>query len=533
MKPSNIELVQAMTSQFQNGKTFRRPSAAVIIENQNEDSAFYVTDAWLPDVISIEIDTDIEVPARTFTIVCSNANGLLSPDYRFNKYAEPRLFHEVPIPSPWRNVLLPETQLSIHFGYQGNFMRMLTGTIDDINIDSEGRTITLTGRSMYKKAHANTLRPTGTHVIMDKKMNVGTAVEKLLEHVGLDSDVMLLKEPGSNEPFLVEEKKGVRREYAADIISSMVDSTFITLVEDKNGKIIMKKTPTFSKTSPAVHTFDDFLEIKEADFKIDTSEMYCAITVKCGEKVNRFTSQAIKVNVLGGNYRETEVEYSWADTYEKRRYVAKSLFNQMGMKWRKMTIGVPAYLSLELLDVVLVRERVSQQNGNLHVRGIKYMYTTSGLFQLLELADNTGFRVDQPEHLPPPPPPPPSDLPPFTVTEARLIVEVWDFSREDGDRMNVYFNGAKLKSSFMIRNKPYAFALPLKMGPNVLKFVGVSAGTLSTLSGRFRVKKANGSILYDGGSLPDLEMPRTNIITKSGYYAPDKRPVRNWVITRV
>lgn len=534
MKPVNVELQQAMSSPFQNGKTYRRPSAAVIVECPRDADDFLVPEAWLPDLISVEIDTDIESPGKTFVIVCSNENGILSPDYKFNKYGDVRLFHEVPIPSPWRNVLLPETKLSIHLGYQGNYMRMLTGTIDNVSIDSEGRTITITGRSMYKKALTDTLRPAKSYVIEDKKMNVGTAVKELLKNVGLSSRVLTLKEPGSNDPFLVEKQMGVRREHPAELISSMVDSTFTVLIEDQLGIIDMKSVPVFSRKSAAVYTFDDFLEIKESDFEIDDSEIFNAILVKCGEKANRFTSSSIFRNIFyGESYRETEVEFAWADTYEKRRYVAQALFNQMAMRWRKLSITVPAVLPLELLDVVLARERISQVNWNLHIRGIKYSYTIAGLYQTLELADNTGFRVSNPEHLPPPPPPPPSDLPPFTVTDAKLSIEVWDFSREDGDRMNITFNGARLKTNVFIRNKPFTLNLPLKKGPNVLKFVGISAGTLSTLSGRFRVKKADGSILYDAGDLPDLEMPRANILSKSGYYDPNKRPVRTWVITRV
>lgn len=534
MKPVNIELQQAMTSPWQNGKDFRRPSAAVIIERPPEATEFLVTDAWLPDVISIELDTDIESPGKTFTIICSNENGILSADYRFNKYGDVRLFHEVPIPSPWRNVLLPETELSIHFGYNGNFMRMMTGTIDNVNIDSQGRTIKITGRSMYKKAISNTLQPKDTYVITDKNMNVGLAVEELLKNVGLKSVVFNLKEPGSNDPFIVTKKMGLRREHPADLITSMVDSTFTVLIEDQLGVVRMKNVPVFSRTSKAVYTFDDTIEILESDFEIDDSEIFNAILIKCGKEANRFKSTSIFRNIFHEkSYRETEIEVPWADTYEKRRYVAQSLFNQMAMRWRKLSITVPAVLPLELLDVVLVRERISQVNWNLHIRGIKYSYTSDGLFQTLELADNTGFKVSNPEHLPPPPPPPPSDLPPFTVTDASLSIEVWDFSVEDGDRMNVYFNGRRLKTNVFIRNKPFTLNLPLKKGANVLKFVGVSAGTMSSLSGRFRVRKASGAILYDAGDLPDLDMPRTNIIHKSGYYNPDKRPERTWVITRV
>lgn len=535
MKPTNVALIQAMTTAFQVGKDFRSPSAAVIVKRPPGATDFLVSEAWLPDVISVEIDMDIETPTRSFTVTCANANGQLSPDYRRDKYDVYRYHDNITASSPWRSVLVPETEVTIHLGYQDNYFKMLTGTIDEVNIDGSGETIRIVGRSMYKRAQSNTLIPDGKDpfVVMNKNTNVGTAVGMLLDKVNVANSVYLLREPGSNEAFLVRKQIGARREYPADVISEMVDSTFTVLVEDAHGKVHMKPMPNFTRTGKAVYTFDDFIDLKESDFTIDDSEMFNAILVKCGDKANRFTSKAIQTNILRGQYRETEVEYAWADTYEKRRYVAQALFNQMAMRWRKMTIGAPAYLPLELLDVVLVRERVSQVNWNLHVRGIRFSFSTQGLFMLLELADNTSFRVDQPDKLPPPKPPPPSDLPPFTVTDAKLTIEVWDFSVEDGDRMHIYFNGGLLKRSVYIRNKPFTLTLNLKMGPNVLKFIGVSAGTMQTLSGRFRVRRADGSILYDAGDLPDLEMPRTNVLNKSGYYDPTNRPVRNWVITRV
>lgn len=532
MRASATALVHAMTAQFQSGSNFRRPSEFVMVKKPPDAENFLIPEARLPNVLSIEIDSDIESTAKTFTIVCSNEDGILSPDYREGKYESRRLNYELPFKSPWQNVLLPETEIVIHLGYEPNYLKMLTGSIDEVNISADGRTITITGRSVYKRAMANTIVPESgkSYLIDDKKMNVGLAIKKLLDNVKVPNVIdTSIQEPGTKEPYLVGTRMGVRREYPHDLIGSMVDSTFHALTEDAHGTVRLRTMPNFTRKGKAVYTFDDYIDLKEADFTIDNSEMFNSILIKCGNKANRFKSTQIKEKILRGQHREAEVELPWADTKAKRMYAAKALFNQMAMRWRKMTIGVPAYLPLELLDVVLVRERISQVNWSMHVRGIKTIYTSQGLFQLLELADNTGFKVDKP---PIPPPKPPSDLPEFSTDEASVTIEVWDFSREDGDRLNIYFNGDKIKSSVYIRKEPFELKLDLKMGINTIKFVGVSAGKLRTLSARFKVTGKSGNVIFAPGSLPDLEMPRENIVNDFGYYDPAKRPVRYWNINR-
>ncbi|ANB66167.1 hypothetical protein GFC29_3807 (plasmid) [Anoxybacillus sp. B7M1] len=158
------------------------------------------------------------------------------------------------------------------------------------------------------------------------------------------------------------------------------------------------------------------------------------------------------------------------------------------------------------------------------MRAIRTTWTRDSFFQILELSSNYGYKPE------PPPPPPKSDLPPITVSESRIIINLWDFSVEDNDIVNVYLNGSKILSNFVIKNAKKKITLDLDVGYNTVTFEGVSAGRLKTLSAKMEVTDTKGNILFPSSALPDLEMARTNVTEPSGYYT--KRPKVKWVIYR-
>ncbi|MGG0666447.1 hypothetical protein ABE042_20295 [Viridibacillus arvi] len=548
MRETNQALIRALTTQFQSGNNnFRSPAEYVNIKRPITAENFFVSQGKLPNIISIEIDEDIETTAKSFTIVCSNEDGQLSPDYKEGKFGERRLNYQIPLSSPWRNVLVPDTELEISLGYGDNLLKMLIGSIDEVSISADGRTITINGRSNYKKAQVNTCMPKSKkYLIDDVDMNVGVAIKKFLDHVNIPNDIEPnIKEPFTGMSYKVGEKMGIRGEYPHDHVGNMAFTTYYALIESSNGKVKTKKLPDFKKLGKAVVTFDDYIDLTEADYSMDNNEVFDTITVVSKSKEyeivngkrkkvtrtikNRFTSAKIRSDILQGKRRELIVESSWANTPKKQFNTAKALFTKMVMGWKRLSIGVPAYLPLELLDVVSVRERITQVTKRMYVRGIRTSYSGTGLTQVIELADNTRFDLDIVL-----PPTPPSDMPEFSTTESRLIINIFDFKIEDGDRMNIYLNGRKIVNNLFVRNKGTDIKIDLEKGANVIKFVGISAGKLQKLTASFKVAGGSGNIIYPAGKLPSLNMPRENIASEStGRYITSKRPVRNWVIHRV
>ncbi|MED4914300.1 hypothetical protein [Parageobacillus thermoglucosidasius] len=525
-------LLQSITSKFQLVANGREPEQHVLVRNRffgsQSGSAFGVEWARLPNVISVEIDETVETPAKSFTITIDNTDGLFSPDYYEGKWPQRYLFRGVAV-SPWAGQLFPNTEIQIHLGYGKDLVPKLRGLIDEVTINSQNKTITLTGRSMYKKVLTTTIMPPKgkKYFLDDKNMNIGEAVKKLVEGAGVPCSAPFVTVPGSNPPesYKLGVERGERLQTFDDAVRDIVDSLFFTMIEDAQGKVYLKPIPRYSQTDEPKVVVDDFLHIKELEYMLSDNDLYGTVIIKCGDKADVFHSGFITNQILRGQRREIEYEVPWANTQFKRKLAAQSYFTQMLHRWRKMSIAIPANPALELWDVISTRERISTATQRYYIRAIRTTWTPDSFFQILELSSNYGYKPE------PPPPPPKSDLPPISVSESRIIINLWDFSVEDKDIVNVYLNGSKILSNFVIKNAKKQIVLDLDMGPNVVEFEGVSAGTLRTLSAKMEVTNVQGKILFPSSSLPDLEMPRTNVTEPSGYYT--KRPKVKWVIYRV
>jgi len=116
-------------------------------------SFVYMDTLTLDNVVSISINENFEQEASEATIVLSNPNGFYSPDYN------PALFPENYMETPFSyqingatiGVLSENTPIRIYLGYGLNMMRVFTGLIDKVDINSNDSTITITCRNMYKR----------------------------------------------------------------------------------------------------------------------------------------------------------------------------------------------------------------------------------------------------------------------------------------------------------------------------------------------------------------------------------------------
>jgi hypothetical protein len=281
--------------------------------------------------------------------------------------------------------------------------------------------------------------------------------------------------------------------------------------------------PHYTRQDPADVIFDDGINLTALDYIITDQDVSCAATVKAGNSSASFMSTFLYNDVLLKRYKEEMLEVAWADTYMKKYAVACAYLRLSYDKFRTLNVGVVGDPRLQIWDRVGIRERTSSQTWIWHIKGLQTTISAdNGFFQVLDLAVNYDVKLTHP--------PLPSDISPIQVTVPTIRLQVWDFSREDGDVMNIYKDGVKIKSNYEIKNDPINIDIDLNYGDNVITFEGVSCGTLATLSGRLKVMDTSNNILFNSGSLPDLEMARTNC-NSSGIYS--KRPVKTWIVARV
>lgn len=113
----------------------------------------YMDTLVLDNIISVDIDDQLEMESHEARIVISNPDGYYSPDY--NPFYFPEMYHQ----SPWSyyingyhvGVLSENTPVRIYFGYGQNLIRVFTGLIDKVDGGADDHQLTITCRDMYKK----------------------------------------------------------------------------------------------------------------------------------------------------------------------------------------------------------------------------------------------------------------------------------------------------------------------------------------------------------------------------------------------
>ena len=124
------------------------------------------------------------------------------------------------------------------------------------------------------------------------------------------------------------------------------------------------------------------------------------------------------------------------------------------------------------------------------------------------------------------------------VTVPVIRVYIMDTGAEDGDKFNLYLNGAKIIDGFTILNDAGGtgvsgvnyIEIPLNPGNNTIEFEGVSPGEVGYLTAAFRVTDQQGTIIYDTPDLPNIEMADENVDGNRNYIAPLPRVA--WVVNR-
>ncbi|OLN21703.1 hypothetical protein BTO30_13450 [Domibacillus antri] len=500
-----------------------RPEQYVMVRNRffgkdQINSQFEIEWARLPNVLSIDIDETVDTAAKSFTITIENKDGLFSPDYAKTK--RPAGFQwRGSGDSSWFRQIYPNTEIQIHWGYDGHVVKVLTGYIDDIRIDAESQTIAINGRSKYKRAISNDIVPDPgkEYITTDPNLNMRDVVQAVLTDAGLTCTGDLVKVPFTGELYYAVVPHGKRGESYDAVVREIADSVAWTLTEDQHGNIHFHEIPEYTRDEPADVMVDDYKDIISLEYEFGDIGLAGRIYVKCGDAVNAFTSAYIEQDLLDYQRRTLEFDIPWANSPSRRRLVAKSQFTQMLQRWRRVSLTIPANPAIELWDNISVREKISTATQTYHVRGIRTTFNEQGFTQTLEMFSNIGFNQ-------PPQSPNGSDIPTIDAAVGRGYITLRDTGLEDGDRITVWLNGNPVISfaKLIATGRPYFF--DLVPGENVFIIEGISAGTQNGLNASLVLVDAAG---VQSSTIP-LNFDRTNVDEQTGYYRV--RPRITWVV---
>lgn len=473
MRDSSYLLWHSIMNTYQIGSHEREPNQYVLVHNRflgEEDDVFLVDKARLPGVIGISISQEIDSPAHSFSVTCEDKDGLLSPDYYLGKTPVYDAFRGH-LNSVWKGQLKSNAKLEIHLGYGEQIVRIMTGLIDDVVVNAEAQTITVTGRSMYKRMIDNTVTvfPGTKYLIPSESMKIQDAINRAFVFAGVEFTGMPIVDPETGKDYLTTKKLGVRGETYDEVLNPITDSTFSYFYELPDGKVEHRELPKFSQQVEPVFTVDDKLHLTSLEYKYDDTDTFGTIVVESEKGFDTFTSNFITSSFLNDAKKEMVVNFDWANTKEKRKLAALTLFTMMLYKVRTVSISIPANPLLELYDSIRIQEKISTVSRNYHIRSIDYSFNSGGFTQTLACSINGGFIP--PEIPDPPKPPDPPDPPEPPGPYYEYFLTLCNTTRQVGCVYSANLNGVSVAEGVDIEKGGHKqFLLPgVVKGENVLE----------------------------------------------------------------
>ena len=524
MKQGHIDLYDSITNMYQI-LPYRKPNQYVYLYNRfygKKDDEFLVKKGRLPGVISLSTNWTTDTTAGSFSIVLENNEGMFTPEYSYGKVPLDQAFRGH-LFSPWRGQLVPNNKIEIWMGYGHDLVKEMTGLIDDIVVNAEEQTVTVTGRSMYKRAIDNTCRPTPghQHTLPFDTMRITDGVGRLMNYAGLQFKGKPIIDEATNENFIVGQPMGEKGETYDEVASRLINSVFHHLREDPDGVIHQIEIPVFSEEMKADFVIDEERHLSSLEYKIDDTSLYGTVHIVSNKIKNTYSSHYITNDILLGERREVVIDYPWANSEYKRKLAAQSEFTRMLYRAQTINVSLPANPLLQVYDVVRVLEKTSLARWNYHIRSINNEFDASGYTQTLELSINKGFEKSKPV-------PPQTHLPKVTTNKDKLTLGVWDGGAYDLDVISIRLNGEVITASHILKETADTFNLDLKKGNNIIEFVGISAGRSGGITIGAYLEDEDEELLTPEGAT--IVMPRGQ--TDAYGFIQSPKPVRKWVITR-
>ena len=526
MKKGHINMHDAVTNMYQIDSHRRQPQLYVYVYNRfyrQPKDEFKVKKGRLPGVLAASVNWEADSTAGSFSVELENAEGMMTPEYTYGKVPLDQALRGH-LFSPWKGQLVPNNKVEFWFGYGNEVVLEMTGLIDNVTVNAESQTVSITGRSMYKVAIDTTCRPYpgSSYTVPYPETKVTDAIAFLLRTAKVKFEGIPIIDETTNEEFIVGEPLGMRGEKYDAPVQRLVRSVFHHLREEPNGVVKQMEVPRFTQETEPDFVIDEERHIMSLEYNYDDTEMYGTVIIESNKIQDKFSSHFITEKFLNGQHREVIYDYPWANNKYKRQLAAQSEFTRMLYQARTISVTIPANPLLQIYDTVRVLEKISLARWNYHIRSITTEISASGFTQTLGLTVNTGF--EKPKN----PPKPQTSLPAVRVPTKRAKLGVWDSGVVDMDIINIRLNGEKLAENVTLSDTATVYDLDLKKGSNVLEFIGVSAGFTGGIEIGLYIEDENGVLLTPDGA--EILMPR-GTTNKQGFIK-STRPVRRWVINR-
>jgi uncharacterized protein YgiM (DUF1202 family) len=385
----------------------------------------YARTLEIEDVISVDIDRQVDMGVAEATVVIADPQGVYAPDYTFWNFPEYALkrspFVEYYDGKPF-GVLSYNTPIRIDIGYGDKLYRRFTGVINNVEVDRENGTITLHCLDRYKFLNEYLLYTdlsyppeTGltsnvpwlcSAVVQDIAIKGGLtnwrrAFEDLIKPdllieetyyidvdpvsgtaVKFNADGDIVDVPlssvstinGWKNPYVIENRTFKAGTTLADALGEICNETNSIAYCDRYGTFVFT---SLYNLHPIVAKFTDEKNILTLSKDIDLSRIRNHIVVSDGFYDEHFFDEDLWNEAKG--QRKTAVVLSpWAVDYGMKKAIADKIFFDIKCLLHSVSLSIEGDPTLDVLDRVDIYDVYSTTRDTFTIKGIRDSFTKDG-----------------------------------------------------------------------------------------------------------------------------------------------------------
>lgn len=355
------------------------PNFSLDVQRKDKKGGFETFKFPIDQATSISIDRRYNMAANELKVSIDNKNGELSPDYS-DKKVYPNI-HDLRV-GGYRNVLDSFNRISCSLGYGDSLRPMFTGTLEEVDINADNKNISISAKDTYKKL-LKPLDPISKRELVFENKEAIHIIKKLLEAAGIKTYI-IDNETLDGKNFNIPNATFELGTQISDCLKKILEVLGYRCYCDRMGTIHIEKEIFYTQTDLAVAELDDYIDISSATYKKDSNIIRNRVIVQSDNGWQAFEDPFL-IDYCNGERISCGLESPWAIDEEKRWAVADSFFLDMRRKLRKPTVIIKGDPTLDIGDLIQLKELITTMNGKYVITGIQSSFTSSGYIDTLDL----------------------------------------------------------------------------------------------------------------------------------------------------
>lgn len=297
------------------------------------------------DLVSARISRSTDASSKGADIVIANPRRRYDPEVAHTR---------------WSGVFLPGTRFVLKAGYGGEVTTRFAGYMDEVEIDDEAATISITGRGVFRQL----LDQSVGRDLYYANAKATKVVADLAVEAGIDADLIQIQD--STVTYSAEVDR--ERTYM-DVISEIRDLLGYELIETDEGGMIFRAPPVVGGAS---WFYEEDVNMFSRTRSFSDEDVYTRVRVyrrdqkksdgtvaRAGFTVERIVDTPFLTPANKIYWKEVDASVSEAQAGVMADQIARSV----ALDGNTIQIAAPLNVALEVGDVINVRRRSIDQSG--------------------------------------------------------------------------------------------------------------------------------------------------------------------------